>query len=228
MDWKAHWDQAAEAQDPYQQVARVGGKGPLGEQTLAETAARIASVLQLKPSDHLLDVCCGNGLLTQKLLPHCGQITGVDLSAAQIKLAQKNQQEKLQFLVADATNLEAQLSGPFDHIALYFSFQYLETEAQASACIEQMAKLLKPGGRILLGDVPEREKLGVFYPKQLDRWKYALKLRWGKSLMGRFWSLDEIEAMAIPLGLKVQRLEQPEHFPYAHYRADFLLEKLGE
>ncbi len=226
MDWKAHWDQAAQAKDPYQQVARIGGQGPLGQEVLAKTAARIAEVLQLEKNHHLLDVCCGNGLLTQQLLPYCKQITGVDLSEGQIAIAQKAQSENLRFLVADATQLDAHLNERFDHIVLYFSFQYLETTAQAKAALSQMLKQLKPNGRILLGDVPEREKLAVFYPKRLDRWKYALKLATGKSLMGRFWSLAEMEAMAKPLGLEVQRLEQPKHFPYAHYRADFLLQRV--
>jgi len=225
MDWKRHWDKAALEQDPYQQVARVGGKGEVGEAILEETAKRIADLLGLQKTDHILDVCCGNGLLTRLLLPYCAHITGVDISEGQIELAKSRETEKLDFQVIDATQLRENLSGPYDHIVLYFSFQYLESTAQARASLEQMAALLNAGGRILLGDVPEREKLKIFYPKRLDRWKYVLKFRWGKSLMGRFWSLAELEAMASPLAMRVRRLEQPAHFPYAHYRADFLLEK---
>ncbi|MFK7920634.1 MAG: class I SAM-dependent methyltransferase [Bacteroidia bacterium] len=225
MNWKEHWNKVAEKSDPYQQVARIGGKGEMSVLILEETAARIGQVLELKSSDHILDVCCGNGLLTQMILPYCKQITGVDISEGQIALAQDLTIENIDFKVADATGLQSVISGPFDHVVLYFSFQYLETPAQAKACIQQMSELLKPGGRILLGDVPEREKLKVFYPKQKDRLKYELKRRWGRSLMGRFWSLRELEAMAHPLGLSIKRIEQPTHFPYAHYRADFLLQK---
>lgn len=225
MNWQEYWNKVAEKSDPYQQVARIGGRGEIGALILEETAARIAQILDLKPTDHVLDVCCGNGLLTQMILPYCAQITGVDISEGQIALAQDRAIEKIDFKVANATRLQTVISDPFDHIVLYFSFQYLETLTQAIASLKQMSSLLKAGGRILLGDVPEQEKLNIFYPKQKDRLKYELKRRWGRSLMGRFWSLQELEAMAHPLGLRVKRIEQPSHFPYAHYRADFLLEK---
>ncbi|MEL6589858.1 MAG: methyltransferase domain-containing protein [Bacteroidota bacterium] len=223
MDWKAYWNQEAGKSDPHAQVARIGGQAVIHDQMLREIAARVAERLSLKSQDHLLDVCCGNGRLSQEFLSYCAQLTGVDLSEEQIARAQAITLANTRFVVGEASQLGLVLAERYDHAVLYFSFQYLERFDLARQALAAMKDVLKPGGKIFLGDVPEKERLSVFYPSLIDRFKYHLNLRLGRSLMGRFWSLPELVQMADSLDMRIERLAQPGHFPYAHYRADFVL-----
>ena len=131
-------------------------------------------------------------------------------------------------MVGDATALSQTVQGPFDKINLYFSFQYLDTPAKAQQALTEMALLLSPNGKILLGDLPQREKLAVFYPHWIDRLKYRLRLILGRSHMGRFWGEEELVRMAEKVGLETERIAQPGHLPYSAYRCDYLLRGQNE
>lgn len=228
MNWRAYWDRQAQAGSAQAQVARTLHAKPLPESVLLEIIDHILQLLDLKASDRLLDLCCGNGILTERLAVHCRETTGLDLSEGQIARAKALfPASEVQFRVGDAADLPADLVGPFDKINLYFSFQYLDRPAQGAAAIAGMAERLKPGGRILLGDVPDQALLRGFYPRWQDRLRYRINLGLGRSMMGKFWSTEEIARLAGAHGLSVEVLEQPSHLPYAHYRRDFLLRKPG-
>ncbi|MEO1450533.1 MAG: methyltransferase domain-containing protein [Bacteroidota bacterium] len=227
MNWRAYWDHQAASSNAQAQVARTLHAQPLSEDILDQIVTYIAGLLDLQPSDRLLDICCGNGLLTERLATKCAETIGVDLSAGQIARAQELFPDtKVQYRTGDAAALPVDLQGPFDKINLYFSFQYLDRPGQGAAALAGMAARLKPGGSILLGDVPDLALLDQFYPQLLDRWRYRLKVRLGRSLMGKFWAAKEIARMAHANGLELEVLDQPSHLPYAHYRRDFLLKKL--
>ena len=89
--------------------------------------------------------------------------------------------------------------------------------------IREMNQLLKPDGKIFIGDVPDYAKLGIFYSSYASRLKYHLKRGLGKSEMGKFWKETEIAKICEKLGLKYQKFSQPEDLPYSAYRVDYLL-----
>lgn len=224
MNWRRFWDRIAAEADPHDQVGRTGGLVPINEVLIQRMTSRMAGLLDLQPTDHLLDLCCGNGLITRALACRCQQTLGIDLAPAQIKQAQRGPEcPGLTFRTGDVTRLAALDLPPCDKINLHFSFQYLDRPGQGHLALKGMQRLLRPGGRILLGDVPDRDRLRVFYPRRRDRLRYFLRLTLGRSLMGKFWSEAEIRRLAQPLGLHVERLHQPPDFPYAHYRSDYLL-----
>lgn len=226
MNWQQYWDDLAAQRHAHAQVARTGGKVPITDDLMDEVAVHISQHLSLQLKESLLDVCCGNGLLTQRLAHRCQEVLGIDLSHAQIELArQQHPAINTQYLWADATRLSHSLSGEFDKINLYFSFQYMDTLEKGRKALTEMHKLLKPGGKIFLGDVPDCQKLSVFFPSAFQQWKYRIQLMMGKSPMGKFWCEEEIRSLAEELSMKITAFDQPAHFPYAHYRRDYLLEK---
>jgi hypothetical protein len=46
-----------------------------------------------------------------------------------------------------------------------------------------------------------------------------------KNDMGKFWSIEELDFIAKKCHLNGLKVIQPEVFPYAHYRMDYLLQK---
>lgn len=111
--------------------------------------------LGVMPGDTLLDVACGRGasaLLAARLLG--ADVVGVDLSSVNVARAYENaEQSHLDnppgFMPGDAEEL------PFPDS----SFQFVMCESSLGAfpdqprAIHEMARVLEPGGRVLLSDV---------------------------------------------------------------------------
>ena len=220
MNWREFWDQRANLElSPYEQVARTGGKARIDDFLLQQIADWIADHLQLSQDEHLLDVCCGNGMLTSRLALRCKQVTGVDLSPAQIQLASTYHSDfNISYQVGDATTLSVLASHQFDKINLYFSFQYLDTYAKGKAAIQAMLHTLKPGGKIFIGDVPDYQYLERYFPSFSARLKYKLRFLKGGHEMGKFWKASEIRRIVEAEGAKLHYIPQPDQFPYAHYQ----------
>ena len=228
MNWQQFWDKQANLyQKPHKQVARTGTHLKDSTALTISICDHIVQLLDLKSTESLLDVCCGNGILTHRLAQFCRSITAVDISAEQLKIAKKKYSENnITYLQANAMELTHHLKASFDKINLYFSFQYLDSYKKGAIAIAEMLKLLKPDGIILLGDVPDREFLSVFYPDPKIRVKYYLSRLRGRDQMGKFWKQSELERIAIQNQCKVERLNQPPKLPYSHYRVDYLIRKL--
>lgn len=88
----------------------------------------------------VLDLGCGNGLLTQKLVELGAQVTGVDASAEMLALAQENCPQA-QLVQADATALSFQ--EPFDAVFSNAVFHWVDDQ---DALLSGVRACLKPGG----------------------------------------------------------------------------------
>ncbi len=234
MNWKRFWDQQATLNShPQAQVGRIR-KGLTVQAPIVEAiTARISSLLDLQPSDHLLDLCCGNGMLTFPLADNCQQVVGVDISSEQIALAEAHaSKDNIRYHLADVTKLLQDPAFPtiapqggFDKINLYFSFQYFDTQTKGKAALKAMLHFLKEDGILLLGDVPEQKYFNTFYPTLKSKIKYHLKRLIQQDDMGKFWNEKTLKQIAHSLGAQIERIEQPAHLPYADYRCDYLIRK---
>lgn len=105
-------------------------------------------------SGRVLDIACGSGYGTQILLENDSMgkmqhIIGVDIDKDTIQYAKANyHNEKVSYIVNDATSaeLEAEI-GYFDTIV---SFETLEHIEQDAAFVNNLEKLLKPSGTLII------------------------------------------------------------------------------
>jgi ubiquinone/menaquinone biosynthesis C-methylase UbiE len=74
MSWLSRWNNEAKSSRMVDQVQRKD----LDSTCLA--AEHIVEVLTIKKEDVVLDVCCGNGLITKEVSKHCSHITGIEFS----------------------------------------------------------------------------------------------------------------------------------------------------
>ncbi|MEZ4828486.1 MAG: class I SAM-dependent methyltransferase [Bacteroidia bacterium] len=225
INWQIYWDNLARNSANLQtQVARIKDRQPLPEAQTRRIAGYIAQQLDLQPGHSLLDVCCGNGTLTRLLAENSLTVRGVDISPEQINQANiHSSAPNISYQVADATQLTSQVQEKFDRINLYFSFQYLDSYKKGRAAIREMATLLKPGGKILIGDVPDHAKLSVFFPSQMARFRYRISHFLGRHPMGKFWKEAEIQKICWEVGLTCEKRTQPGDLPYAAYRVDYVM-----
>ncbi len=227
MNWKSFWNLKAENTSTLAQVARIKEGKTLEESLLTQIVFKIRSQLDLKTSDDVLDVCCGNGLITQQLSPYCKNMVGIDFSENQIESAKQfSSQPNIQYLTGDAATF--QMDQKFDKIVLYFSFQYFESYELGKAVIKNLLSHLKKDGIILLGDIPDRKRINLYYLTLIKRLKYWIKFYLGHSDMGKFWSKTELDQICKELKVNGEFFNQEDWQPYSVYRFDYVVTFMRE
>ncbi len=104
--------------------------------------------LQLKPDDKVLDIGCGNGAFTRKILdkvPH-GSVLGIDASENMLQLARYVIRDYPNFSVKNDDVLTMQYQRQFDYVV---SFWCLQWAADIQQAFENILNALKSGGKIL-------------------------------------------------------------------------------
>jgi ubiquinone/menaquinone biosynthesis C-methylase UbiE len=120
-----------------------------------ETEREVAGVrrlLRLKPSDRILDVCCGMGRHAVALGALGYGVVGIDRSAMMVSMATETASSMgagCWFVRADAGRL------PFGQrftkvLNLFNSFGYCETDEGNLRILAETARCLEPGGELLL------------------------------------------------------------------------------
>jgi trans-aconitate 2-methyltransferase len=114
-------------------------------------AAEVLQALEVKSSERVLDVGCGDGQITAEIARRVlqGGVIGVDASRNMIELASQKSRPNLRFEVADACSL------PFHHeFDLVVSFNALHWIHEQDLALASIHESLQPGGRAHLRLVP--------------------------------------------------------------------------
>ena len=108
-----------------------------------EWGNKLISELNLKGNEDILDLGCGNGLLTAKLakLVPNGNVIGVDASEGMIKVAKEKEENNLKFLLMDINQID--LNRQFDFIFSNATLHWIKNHKQLWTNIY---KLLNPNG----------------------------------------------------------------------------------
>lgn len=103
-------------------------------------------VRRLPEGARVLDLGCGAGIPSTRLLAERFEVLGVDISEAQIELARKNVPEAT-FVRDDFSEL-AFPEGSFDGVAAFYSISHVPREEHTRLFV-RVAEWLKPGGLFL-------------------------------------------------------------------------------
>jgi len=107
----------------------------------------LKKILDTKPGQVLLDAGCGTGLFSHAFAALGLRVTGVDIGAESIAIAQKEAQKTENFVVASVENMPQIRSSTFDHVICVLSLQNIENGKQA---LQEMVRILAPKGTLTL------------------------------------------------------------------------------
>lgn len=119
--------------------------------------SELLNKLDLQPTDQLLEIGCGPGNLIIPLAHFVARAVGIDNQAAIDRLhARAPTAANLQGIAGDFLTLQLP-TGHFDKILIYSVLHYLSSAEEALLLIDRALSLLAPGGRLLLGDLPNQD-----------------------------------------------------------------------
>lgn len=213
----------------------MSGRYPSHEFAEREIVRDVMAKLDIRSDDSVLDIGCGVGLLAGPLSFIASSVTGVDHA------------EVIEVLRKRCPGVEA-LSGDFGEVNLgdrkyskiliYNVAQALPDKQSVASFLKKALDHLHPGGRLLVGDMPNIDKKRRF---QSTRFGVEFEKMWasrnGSSSTfvtddllpedRRIEFTDEVVASIFlqvrSWGYDVFVLPQPEHLPWGFTREDLLI-----
>jgi len=136
---------------------------------------RLVQLARGQPGEFALDLCCGTGDVALRLADRGLRVMGLDFSPAMLAMARQRARRRphlsVQFPLADALHIPAG-DARFDLVTISFGLRNL---ADITAGLQEMWRVAKPGGRLLVLDFgwpasPWGRGLFVAYLKWIVPW----------------------------------------------------------
>jgi SAM-dependent methyltransferase len=194
----------------------------------AEPVARFVAAVAPRETEEALDAACGPGLLAKAFAPRLLTFTGVDLTPAMVERARRTAVEaglaNARFETGDALALPF----PEERFDVAISRLAIHHLPDAGGALREMARVIRPGGRIGLFDMTTSEDVAeAAYHNEVERLRdpshaSALTLSEMFRLIGRAGlDADRLDTMDYELDVEdwMSRAEQsPEQARGAHER----------
>ena len=161
----------------------------------------ITSTLALPAGTPVLDLCCGWGRHTIRLAQRGYRMTGLDLSTYHVELARDAAREAgvdVEWIEGDMRSIprpDAQFGAV---INLFTAFGYFD-DAENQQVVEEVSRVLAPGGRFLLDVINRDNLMGVFretdWSEETDG-RFILERRRWDADTGRIhaeWTIIEVD-----------------------------------
>ncbi len=196
------------------------------EKVWGQTIEYLSGITGLKRQGTLIELCCGNAMILGPLAKQCAKAIGVDFSHILLKQAHELFPNVFETICDDV--LDVGLPENFaDVVLIYFAIQHFD-QKNAVRLIEKAIKLLKPGGRLLVGDVPDSRKLWEYLDKPKYRRDYIQRILDDHPMIGSWFDHEFFEAIGEYIqDVDVKIFQQPEFLINSNYRYDVLYTKRG-
>jgi SAM-dependent methyltransferase len=223
VDWREFWQTYRQAEvksekDLYFEVGKTINKERISEDALKDSIQTVADGLQLQSDDRLLELCCGNGLMTQYLAALVDQIYAVDFVERLISHAcQFRPAPNVHYICADAIGFVKQLLAN----KLYVPSKVLLGDAlgyfEPSSLGEILTSVVQLTGNkftFMATGIPSDELKWNFYntPDRVRRYEENQRRENNTNDgIGRWWRTVELEELAETRSLHiVVKRQSPE------------------
>lgn len=155
-DAREFWDRMATSYGDGEAVGRPTA-------TLDEMVLSISARLEIGQRSQVLDVCCGNGLVTNKVAASCASIIGVDISGEMLKKGREAAKDLRVLNIRYLQGYSASLpfaDDTFDASYCLSSFQTFPSYNYAAKVLGELLRVTKPTGTVLIAELPWKRTLG--------------------------------------------------------------------
>ena len=206
------------------QVLRTFNKKPIDKATWEFTLKTIQAPLNLVASDDVLELCCGNGLISQYISSKVKSVMSVDVSKELIDELRSKNIGNIHAVSSDIRTLEVE-DNKFDKIIIYAGIQYLD-HSETIVLIKNIFSWLKPNGIVLLGDIPDSAKLWEFYNSDERESVFFDHCENNTDVVGTWFEKAFFEKLSKYAKFASCRvLEQNDKLIYSSFRYDFVAHK---
>ncbi len=151
--------------DPIANVYDLWYEKPLGR-FVDEIETRVAlEFFHPKPGTCVLDAGCGTGNFSIKLAKLGVKVVGIDISEEMLKIA-KDKADKLGLDIEFKKMNVYSLEFPSDHFDGVFSMATFEFIHEPKRAFDEMMRVLKPSGYLLIGTINKDSPWGELYEQQ--------------------------------------------------------------
>lgn len=190
---------------------------------MGKCAADLVEAGEVKSGDRILDVGCGTGVVAREAAHRCGaggSVTGVDVNEPMMDVAKNIARElgmqKIEWRQCDASSL------PFEDASfdVVFCQQGLQFMPDKPAAMNEMTRVLSPGGRLAVSVWKTSSPFGTALCKVLDKhfgkgtttpWQVAYSL--GNRNELRTLATDSgLSEAHVQLDIKMARHAKPDAF----------------
>lgn len=130
-------------------------------------------VSMLRPAEHVVDVGCGAGLdslLSARMVGPSGRVIGVDMTPVMLNKAWHAAVEAGLTNVAFRHGYAESLPVPEGWADVVISNGVLNLVPDKAAALQEMARVLKPTGRLQIGDIVVQKPVPESAKRQIDLW----------------------------------------------------------
>mgnify|MGYP006291194739 FL=1 len=128
---------------------------------------------ELESGEKVVDIGCGAGidsLIAGQMVGHDGQVIGVDMTESMLKKARRGRRkadmDQVEFREGQAENLPVK-DNVADVVISNGVFNLVPDKRQA---VQEMARVLKPGGRLQMGDILVEKPVSKEAKSDIDLW----------------------------------------------------------
>jgi len=209
---------------PLKQVGKTISGQEISRDQVDLILQQIVTHLKLSTKDKLVDLCCGNGVLSSCLASYSASIIGIDFVKELIEFAiAHNSCNNVSYICNDILKVDPKIFNESNLFLMYEGLQYLDP-VQFFSLLNRLHRS-NDELTIFIGGVPDRERLHNFYDTD-EKFKFYLECeRIGRPHLGRWWLQDEIKHAAKKAGYNFFLISQPAKLYTANYRFDILLER---
>lgn len=228
-NWVNYWNEFPKSvgeKDFYRQVGKTKNGKPISHKQFQRLITQIIEQLEIGKQDTVLDLCCGNGLITFNTAKYCDYIVGIDYSDRLIKIALKfHKSDNIKYInssILDITSEKISIKKPFTKVYMYEALQHFEVE-ELGKILTVIKNVSVPNVKIFFGSIPDLHKIWKFYDTKKRRVEYKKRIAEDSEAIGTWWNSQAIFDTAKAIGLNCAPVLQDRILHTAHYRFDVLM-----
>ncbi len=230
MNWYEFWNkfpEKFEKNDFLRQVGKTYKGNTISDQQFSAIINEIMTKTKINDDDTVLDVCCGNGLITSAIATRCRSVTGVDFSCPLINTARDSfSRTNIRYFCLSALDINPanlQMSNPYTKIYMYEALQHFQKE-QFPFLLDALLSVSDTAALFLFASVPDIDRMWSFYDIQYQE-EYINRMKQGNDPLGTWWNKAYIAEICEQHGLNCCFSPQDKCLHTEHYRFDFVCSK---